>query len=176
MTDTETIKARMRVWADKHGFKIDSEFVPLSKSRNKGNTENPTLNWRVTIQGVGAIDYSMGYAHTMAYKHKPKGAAVHCIDVWDAIMAECETGRNAFPQGRNQRVQPDLCSILASVALEYGVLDYASFEEWAGDFGYDVDSRKAESIYRDSLALALKLKAKFGAEVMAELQTICQDY
>lgn len=43
--------------------------------------------------------------------------------------------------------------------------DCGSFESWADDFGYDSDSRKAESIYKACLKTDSDLSELFGAEV-----------
>lgn len=39
-----------------------------------------------------------------------------------------------------------------------------NFEEWAGDFGMDTDSRKAEAIYKACKATAPKLRAFLGSD------------
>lgn len=53
---------------------------------------------------------------------------------------------------------------------------YGDFEQWAADFGYDTDSRKAEKIYQECLRGALKLRAAIGQEGMDALREACQDY
>lgn len=53
--------------------------------------------------------------------------------------------------------KPDVAEVLGRVADEYHGAKDASFEEWAGNFGYDADSRKAESIWRACLDQGEKL-------------------
>jgi hypothetical protein len=56
------------------------------------------------------------------------------------------------------------------------VIDHPNFESWASEIGYDADSRKAESIYRACLEIALKLRSALGDRGLKELREACQDY
>jgi hypothetical protein len=56
------------------------------------------------------------------------------------------------------------------------VLDSGSFEEWAADYGFDTDSRKAETTYRACLDIALKLRNGIGEDGLRKLQEAFQDY
>ncbi len=51
-----------------------------------------------------------------------------------------------------------------------------TFEDWASDFGYDSDSRKAESIYRACDEIGKKLRSVFGHDRMEHLRTLTQNY
>ena len=55
--------------------------------------------------------------------------------------------------------KPDPAEVLGRVCADYMSAKNVSFEEWADDFGYDQDSRKAYRIYEDCQALGLKLRA-----------------
>jgi hypothetical protein len=55
--------------------------------------------------------------------------------------------------------KPDPSEVLGRVCADYTSTINASFEDWAGDFGYDQDSRKAYRIYEDCQALGSKLRA-----------------
>lgn len=58
---------------------------------------------------------------------------------------------------------PDAIEILNCIARDGDALD-ATFEDWAAEFGYDQDSRKAEKIYRACQDNALRLKKILSAE------------
>lgn len=58
---------------------------------------------------------------------------------------------------------PDLGNVLYCLASDSRASDYRFFEDWAGDFGYETDSREAEHIYRQCLDQARKLRDLFGA-------------
>lgn len=55
--------------------------------------------------------------------------------------------------------KPDPAEVLGRVCADYVSTINASFEDWAGDFGYDADSRKAYRIYEDSQNLGSKLRS-----------------
>lgn len=77
---------------------------------------------------------------------------------------------------KNRRIEPNPVDVLYSLTMDSDVLDSGGFEEWAACFGYDTDSRKAESIYRACLEIALQMRAAFGDSGMAALQSAFQDY
>ena len=54
----------------------------------------------------------------------------------------------------------DVLQCLVSDAL--GVTDGQTFEEWAGEYGYDEDSRSAERTYRDIVKQTEQLRALLG--------------
>ena len=76
-----------------------------------------------------------------------------------------------------QKVTPDVHDVLHSLLSDGSAwFDAQSFEDWAGDFGYDSDSRKAEAVYRECLETGRKLTSALGAERVAELRSVFQDY
>ena len=103
--------------------------------------------------------------------------------------AECESG---FPMELDQwgrgtdnvfkrkpkgaAIQPDPRSVVYSLVTDSSVLDHANFESWVGDFGYETDSRSAETTYRACLEIALQLRAAIGDAGITALQTAFQDY
>lgn len=158
--------------AEELGLTIESEFVPWSKSKRAAEPE-PSLNWRVTLKRGGrpvlTTDYSAGQAHCPSYVWKQAGD----IDGAVLVRRECETGRNA---GLGWLLLPDLADVLACLATDAEVLDFASFEEWADAVGYDSDSRKAEAIYRACLEMALKLRQGLGEDGLQRLREAAEDY
>jgi len=147
---------------------VESVFIPWSRSRNKGEKQ-PSLNWKVTIKKDGrhvlTTDYSAGMGHAPSYKHFVS------IAVMTSVKLECEHGKAA-----GKPILPDACDVLYSLASDASVLDYSEFENWASDFGYDTDSRKAEAIYRACLDTALKLRNGLGDAGLRALQKASQDY
>lgn len=118
----------------------------------------------------------------------------HYLDEWRA--AECESGvameyspfigevvfkpkrvrDNQTGATKTQPILPDPLDVLYSLTMDSSVLDHATFESWASEFGYDVDSRSAESTYRACLDIALKMRAALGDSGMERLAEIFQDY
>lgn len=172
---------------DKHGISIKAEFVPFSKSRHAENDPgnrpyNRSLNWKVTLVKDGrdiiTTDYSAGCGHCPSYKQNARWT----LDYTQLIVFETEHGKAAHrPNGFSfikggKPILPETLSVIHSLIRDCDVLDYSSFEQWAADFGYDEDSRKAESIYRACLEIALKVRNGIGMTAMQELQEAARDY
>lgn len=170
---------------DKHGISIKAEFVPFSKSRHAANDPgnrpyNRSLNWKVTLVKDGrdiiTTDYSAGCGHCPSYKQNARWTLVYT----QLIVFETENGlaAKAAPWGiaKGKPILPETLSVVHSLMLDSDVLNYGTFEQWAADFGYDEDSRKAESIYRECLEIALKVRNGIGETAMRELQEVARDY
>lgn len=152
---------------------------------------------------VITTDYGAGIAHCPSYSKKVPANWNRPARMWQAAVCEweCENGFEAelaawgsmpdfkakrrrvpaIPGGDVERFErvailPEASDVVHSLILDSGVLDYATFEEWASEYGYDTDSRKAESTYRACLEIALKLRAGLGETIMAELREAAQDY
>ena len=81
------------------------------------------------------------------------------------------TATLAAKVAKYQKKQPDPAEVLASVCREGADAD-ESFENWCANFGYDEDSRKAESIYRactDNGKKARRLLSPANFAKLAEL-------
>ena len=64
---------------------------------------------------------------------------------------------------------PDVLDCLAMDASDFAGCGI-SFEDWAGNLGYDTDSRKAERIFLATMANATALEKLLGAD---ELEHLC---
>lgn len=73
-------------------------------------------------------------------------------------------------------ITPKTTDVLASLAMDSGVMDAGGFEAWAPELGYDPDSRAAEAIYRACLDTALKMRSALGDAGIEELRTATQDW
>lgn len=203
MTDvetTETAGQRIERVARELGLTVEAVFVPFSRSRNAAE-KSPSLNWRVSLKiepkaggtrrTVLETDYSAGCGHCPAYKGSVKAfGAPNSLMRDGAIRAECETGRAVrvfdsanSPTGYAVRtleggkpLMPESADVIASLVLDSDALDCAAFEEWAGNLGYDTDSRSAEKTYRACLEIALALRNGIGEAGLAKLREACQDY
>lgn len=75
-----------------------------------------------------------------------------------------------FSQGSSHTEPPTATDVLDCLALDASSVENASsFEEWAEEFGYDTDSRKAEKTYVICKDQALQLRDLLGAEAFEEL-------
>jgi hypothetical protein len=145
----------------------------------------PSLNWRVTLLHNGrkvlTTDYGAGMAHCPFYK---AGKASFRMTIWERerIMQECEKGF-AIDAERSQsmiyltkvKINPDSHDVIYSLLMDAEVLDFDGYEDWAGNFGYDEDSRKGEAVYNACMKIAMQFR-KIGESVIAELREVYQDY
>lgn len=183
MTPTEKIQA----WIEKNKITMEVIFVPFSKSRNavaKPKFNDYCLNWQVTIlkdsKPIWTGDYSAGQGHCPTYKQ----SAVKTLEYTEKIIHECEKGFKAFGFGMvfglrcrpQDRILPKLRDVLYGISLDSQVIDYKGFEDWASNFGYDTDSRKAEKIYDSCLKSALSFRNGLGDKALRNLSEACQDY
>jgi len=177
------------------GIEYQAVFVPFSQSRNK-DEKNKSLNWKVTIKRNRTeltTDYMKGSGHVPIGK-LPKGSAYWHNTLKNEIINEsCETGKRydvstaydghrIIANGLQSRFRkgllpkPTLKEVLYSLILDSDVLNHDSFESWAGDFGYDTDSREAEKIYQACLKIALKVNRMFSTGELEQLREFYQDY
>lgn len=172
---------KIRACAEALGVTMTAEFVPWSKSRNK-DEKRRSLNWKVSLHKGGAAflttDYSAGEAFCPSYQHRPTD------DTIEALRFETEQGFPAIVTSygavRRSRtagpILPDLADVLWSLALDSSVLDHPTYETWAGDVGFDTDSRKGEATYRACLEIALKMRNALGDDGLRRLVEACEGY
>ena len=79
------------------------------------------------------------------------------------LQYQGRTMRTPWKQGLEITDDPDATSVLESLFLDASGYDNAAdFEDWAGQYGYDEDSRKAEALYHEVGKQAGKLARLFG--------------
>lgn len=184
--ETRDIKTAVTNLLTANNIEVKSVFIPFSQSRNK-DEKNPSFNYLVTILKNGkevlTTDYMMGCAHSPSYK-KVKYNTVYGRKL---IAEECERGYQLedspsgflYPvNGRTGKkyILPDPVDVIWSLLMDSDVLNYANFEQWASEFGYNSDSRKGEKVYNECLQIALKLRQAIPDNLREELQELFQDY
>ena len=71
---------------------------------------------------------------------------------------------------------PEMEEILQCLVSDSNVRNYLSFEDWASDFGYDEDSRKAEKIYVESQKITSSFaKLVGGVDNITMLEELIQE-
>lgn len=168
------------------GLEYSAEFVPQSRSRN-AKEQNASLNWRVTIKNAGrtlTTDYMQGIGHL------PDQFSRYLDSLKVGPVARRRIERNVAETGKTGRLMasldtwhsakplpaPLLRDVLYCLVLDSSVIDCATFEEWASEYGYDTDSREAEKTYSACLATALQMRAIVGNENLNRLREAFQDY
>lgn len=74
-----------------------------------------------------------------------------------------------FSQGSAYTEDPVIKDLLHSLSMDArGVEDHRTFEDWAREYDYDIDSRKAEKTYNLIRTIANSLKKFLGDELYQE--------
>ena len=171
---------------------VKCEFVPQSLSRNAGE-KALSLNWRVAvlkdgrpIRGIENVDYMQGIGHAPSHNSPPKFTDGR-PDKWrqgEYAKIEAEQGKraaistltgNGYAIASQPLPPPSASDVLFSLCLDASALDYAAFEDWAIDYGYDADSRKADGIYKQCLAYGLALRAAIGDADLSALRDLANE-
>lgn len=187
--EAEARRAAIAATLESLKLTVESRFVPFSQSRNKAE-KHKSLNWIVTVKRNGrdvlSTDYSAGVAHCPSYGVKVSPHWNRPAKYWrdEIVDFETESGFKArgftswggFTADKTKPIKPDPVDVLYSLTMDSGVLDYAGFEDWASEYGYDTDSRQAENVYHACLEIALKLRADIGEAGLETLKTAYQDF
>lgn len=183
---------------DACGLNIEARFVAFSLSRNANPKAKPSersLNWRITLlqqhldgkaKPILECDYSAGIGHCPCVKTKDRAIGSwrvpgYSLDEARAIEFETEKGKPYsanlnWAKPGSKLIVPDRLDVIHSLLSDGDAIEYRGFEDWAANFGYDTDSRKAEETYRACLDIGLKLRSALGDKVLAELREAFQDY
>lgn len=185
MSETaDTIRETVSAILAAKGVEYSAAFVPFSKSRNK-NSDHKTLNWRVTFKRGRAemsTDFSQGIGHlppsirNMRDKYAQRKAEEVAAE--SGRVPKCGFGGDAhyYVTGSCPKLTPPTAAdVLYCLLSDAAVLDHPNFESWASEYGYDVDSRKAEQTYKACLSIALEMRAVFTEEDSRALREIVQD-
>lgn len=152
------------------GITIDATYLPHKTPAG----ESPQLRWRVSVRRNGrefySTEYSAGCAHSPEYKRS--GGRVTA-----AVVQECDTGWRADRPGwyGTPVPPPDAADVVHCLLMDASGTD-ETFEEWAGNLGYDPDSRKAEGIFKACRDVAAALRRTFTHEELESLEAAFAGY
>lgn len=189
-TETHT---ELRAYVDSLGLTYSARFIPQSASRNR-DEKDKSLNWSVTLEkGRDKLttDYMQGIGHVPGRRDLPR--TMYYEDLRNEYDNVSETGKypvdpiqvHKHEHGTRLDVRPfykrevlpapDVLDILYSLIADSSAADQ-TFEDWCADYGYDEDSRKAEATYRACVDIGVRLRRLLGADVLARLSELFQDY
>ena len=165
------------------GVSLEATFIPWSQSRNK-NEKRKSLNWIVILKREGkkaiSTDYMQGIGHIPGFPIQARMTSdlenLLSLTVEQGKVYNYKRGNPMFPMSTKKLDPPSVLDVLHCLLMDSDVLNYATFEEWANELGYDPDSRKAEGIYQECLQIALQVKQMFSAGELEELYEMVQDY
>lgn len=96
-------------------------------------------------------------------------------DHWEIVLHMPGKGINEFVTYFSKGIghkgkRPTVSEVLDCIASDAsGYENSNSFEDWANDYGYDIDLRRAETIYHNVKAASLNLKNFLGKEAYETL-------
>jgi len=176
------------------GFALNVLHGPRGDVSNDNDKPWPHIAFKVMLtfkeREVITTDYKLGIGHV-----DPKKAFIGSVisrpnltlDEESVLYAWQENSTVQFKNkhlhaevaaklARYQKVIPQLDDVLHSLLMDgEAFFNAQSFEDWAGDFGYDKDSRKAEAIYRICDATGRKLSQAVPRETLEKAREIVQD-
>lgn len=93
-----------------------------------------------------------------------RGATHWSCEIRQVGKGNADTLVTFYSMGSGLKGAPELADVLDCLASDASGADNArDFEDWASEYGYDTDSRKAEKIYNACVEGRDKLKAFLGA-------------
>lgn len=135
------------------GLVFICEFVPWNKSRN-ADEKSPSLNWKVTAKAKNAPGYSFEYSKGCAHCRMYNG------QVTIAVVEECNGAFGIVPF---KNKAPDASCLLGSMLMDANC-GSDTFEDFAANCGYDVDSRKAYTMWQQCRETDYFLRRALGGD------------
>ena len=146
----------------------------------------PCIAYKVTIAcgsrkfttdyhlGVGHVDWSVKTRYHIGMPVKQQRAWSTLNRKPGAQLADKQLWADtAATIAVAQKVKPSLDQVLESLALDSQAFTGGeSFADWASNYGYNEDSRKAEQTFHQCVAIGAKLTSLLGIEALLELQSI----
>ncbi len=174
----EDMRAAVLAVLAREGITYTAQFVPQSISRHSAEKDK-TLNWRITFtrphptNRCMSIDYSQGIGHIPAITGKS-----YPLEMQLRAREASETGKYQVAADL-RRVKslpvPAVADVVHCLVME-STNDHNGFEDWAHEYGYDTDSRKAEETYDACRKQTRDAENVFGRAVLTELAKILEQY
>lgn len=81
-----------------------------------------------------------------------------------------------YSMGSAHKGNPDPLDVVFSLLSDIRDVEDREFEDWAGDMGFDPDSRKAERVFEACRETLANMRNLFTDLEMEDLQTLFEDY
>lgn len=143
-----------------HGLTMTAQRIPARTDRAADQWSKDAFHYLATIKnkdgGEHSLAYSMGSGHVEPVPFVFGRFIVHGERAtrkdYDRVSAPRFKPRTLFDKELHEQVvrpkQPDLATVLGCLASDCAGYENArSFEDWASEYGYDTDSRKAFATY-----------------------------
>ena len=177
-----------------HSFSRNAPKVDITNWDKKGNTlfreKDLSLNWKIALRGNNhafSTDYSKGIGHlgyqwlnsfhqikSLRDAEKANSLIFDAVEKGVAYNVNTVTQFNSdFLRQKKEFPNPTVKEVLESLSLDASVVEYPTFESWAGDMGYDSNSRKDEKVYNACKEIAADfIKVVGGTAKLEQLKEI----
>lgn len=180
--EPETTEERIALLAPL-GIRIHAQYIQPAPAERfvSGHSPRPDapptsmFHYRVTLSREDGrtltTDYRMGLGHVNYSKSSEGDRSARSVTLEKLWRGDALT----FPATRATRTPPTLLGVLHSLVSDADA-DGFSFTEWAENFGYDTDSRKAEAIYHACRKIAEDLRRLLTRDELAKVSHAVQGY
>lgn len=155
------------------GLVLTSVHLGIEEKNAKPNTSYGSSykylqdNWNVTISYNGK-EYTSSYISGIGNRKLIRSVKKERNRYYNSMWGEFKTELEACKAQWLKLVDPDLTDVM-SCLLNDGRSAEGTFEDFAGEFGYDTDSRKALEIYLTCQVTRGKMINMLGLELFEEL-------
>jgi hypothetical protein len=174
--------------AARYGITIETSAPrgEVEPAQSKDSKPWPRIAYDVTIKrngrnvwsgpfklGVGHVKGMPGKHFTLADQERLDPVGFHSRSAYD----ETAQARVAANLAKAQKVTPKLDDVLYSLLSDGSAyFDAQTFEDWCSDYGYDTDSRKAETIWKACDEIGRNLARAFTAQELEELREAASNH
>lgn len=157
-------------WLGKNNIGVKITHIGASTEPMSGGEEPwEHDSWAVTVsrptKKAFTSDYHTGTGHRVLIKPMPQ----EVVRYPRTLHAEQWMRDWVRPH------PPEVAAVLNSFVMD-GDACNQSFEDWADDFGYDKDSRRAEKTYEACKEIGFKMRQIFTRAEIEEIRTMLEDY
>lgn len=163
MSDTESEQQTIEQFISEHGLTMTSEPVPENPNMSGGMPEGAQHYYCVVTAESGEESLSTYYSvgPGIVERHAVKRLSIADRKFFARAPKTIYAQESIAKHRKSYR--PDLRDLLDCLASDCCGSD-ESFEDWAANYGYDEDSRKAENTYHIIRKQARELRQLLGAE------------
>lgn len=163
------------------GLTMSAAYIPWSRTQQasadpKLHYSHRSFHWTVTLTRNNrnmTCPYTMGSHYCIWFDlngKKVEGVPSRVVIAQERALIDLfETGKCGL---HGKATPPDIVGVMYCLLQDASVLDFSCFEDWAGEYGYDLDSRQAEKVYKNCLEHALQLRQLLGEENIRKLNEL----
>lgn len=180
--------------ADRLGITIESSAPrgEVEPAQSKGSKPWPHIAYDVTLKrngrSVWSGPYRLGVGHVTIpkrFEDNPRGLEKDEVYALNTLRAKpyatladpALAASVAAKLAKVQKVTPKLTDVVYSLLMDGSAyFDAATFEDWCDEYGYDTDSRKAETIWKTCDEIGRNLARAFTLQELGELREAASNY